>query len=222
MFGRRGPVDYDEARFDMVETQVMSRGIRDESVIRAMREVPRHLFVPESRRDQAYHDRPLPIGQSQTISQPYIVAYMTAALQLGGQEKVLEIGTGSGYQTAVLSRLAKTVISIERIEPLATAAMERLASLGYGNVRCVIGDGSQGYPDEAPYDAIMMTAAAPQVPVPLQEQLADGGRLVGPVGGRYDQLLVRVWRRGSQWDRETLVPVIFVPLVGTHGWQEER
>jgi protein-L-isoaspartate(D-aspartate) O-methyltransferase len=204
----------------MVETQLVSRGIQDESVIQAMRQVPRHLFVPESRRDQAYHDRPLPIGQSQTISQPYIVAYMTAALQLTGREKVLEVGTGSGYQTAILSRLAETVISIERIESLATTAMERLASLGYDNVRCVVGDGSQGYPDEAPYDAIMMTAAAPQVPGPLREQLAEGGRLVGPVGGRYDQLLVRVWRRGDRWDRETLVPVIFVPLVGTHGWQD--
>ncbi len=202
----------------MVQNQLLSRGIKDELVLQAMREVPRHMFVPEGRRDQAYHDRPLPIGHGQTISQPYIVAYMTAALELTGWEKVLEIGTGSGYQTAVLSRLAKLVVSIERVEPLAALARTRLADLGYDNVQCVFGDGSQGYPEESPYDAIMMTAAAPQVPEPLRKQMTDGGRLVGPVGGRYDQLLVRWRRQGERWERESLVPVIFVPLVGSHGW----
>lgn len=211
-------MDYDEARARMVEEQLKTRGISDERVLQAMRQVPRHLFVPESRRSQAYYDRPLSIGYGQTISQPYIVAYMTASLELTGEEKVLEIGTGSGYQTAILSQVARRVISVECVEELADSASKNLADLGYDTVEVVVGDGGVGLADEAPFDAIMLTAAAPEVPWPLRQQLADGGRLVGPVGSRYDQVLVRLRRQGEGWKRETLVPVIFVPLIGEHGW----
>lgn len=203
----------------MVRDQLVARGILDERVIEVTRQVPRHLFVPEARRLQAYEDRPLPIGYGQTISQPFIVAFMTASLELTGQERVLEIGSGSGYQAAILSLLAREVISIECIKELADSVRVRLVNLGYDNVRVVFGDGSLGYPDEAPFDAIMLTAAAPDVPPPLREQLADGGCLVGPVGSRYDQVLVRLRRYGDKWERETLGPVIFVPLVGQYGWR---
>jgi protein-L-isoaspartate(D-aspartate) O-methyltransferase len=220
VFRGKKPADYDEARAWMVQEQIVARGVCDERVIEAVREVPRHLFVPEARRPQAYDDRPLPIGYGQTISQPFIVAFMTAALALTGEEKVLEVGAGSGYQAAILSRLAQQVISIECIRELADSASARLAELGYDNVRVAFGDGSAGLPDEAPFDAIMLTAAAPEVPWPLCQQLTDNGRLVGPVGSRYDQVLVRLQRRGDEWERETLGPVIFVPLVGRHGWQD--
>jgi protein-L-isoaspartate(D-aspartate) O-methyltransferase len=214
------PADFDEARARMVAEQLATRDIRDERALEAMRQIPRHLFVPESQRSQAYQDRPLSIGHGQTISQPYIVAFMTAALELTGEEKVLEIGTGSGYQAAILSRMARQVISIECIKELAESASQTLADLGYANVRVVVGDGSLGLPAEAPFDAIILTAAAPEVPLPLHEQLADGGRLIGPVGSRYDQVLVRLRRHGDQWEREMLGPVIFVPLKGRHGWQD--
>lgn len=220
MFRDKQPEDFEEARARMVEEQMAARGISDERVLEAMRRVPRHLFVPESRRSQAYHDRPLSIGYGQTISQPYIVAFMTACLELSGDEKVLEIGTGSGYQAAVLSQVARQVISIECIEELANTARKALSDVGYDNVQVIVGDGSLGLPEEAPFDAIMLTAAAPDVPIPLQRQLADGGRLVGPVGSRYDQVLVRLRRVGGDWKREILVPVIFVPLTGRHGWQD--
>jgi protein-L-isoaspartate(D-aspartate) O-methyltransferase len=214
------PADYDEARARMVETQLMARGITDDRVLEAMREVPRHLFVPESQRSQAYYDRPLSIGYGQTISQPYIVAYMTASLKLAGTEKVLEIGTGSGYQAAILSQVAHRVITIEYIQELADSARKTLTDLGYDTVKVIVGDGSAGLPEEAPFDAIMFTAAAPEVPMPLREQLVDGGRLVGPVGSRYDQVLIRLRRSGDDWKREALTPVIFVPLMGRHGWQD--
>jgi protein-L-isoaspartate(D-aspartate) O-methyltransferase len=204
----------------MVHDQLVARGISDERVLQVMREVPRHLFVPEVRRSQAYEDRPLSIGYGQTISQPFIVAFMTAALELTGAEKLLEVGTGSGYQTAILCRLARKVISIECIKELADSAKARLAELGYSNLQVVVGDGSMGCPDEAPFDAIMLTAAAPEVPEVIKQQLVDGGCLVGPVGSRYDQLLVRLRRCGAEWEREMLGPVIFVPLVGKHGWQD--
>ncbi len=221
MFGKRQePPDFDQQREWMVQEQLVARGIADERVLQAMREVPRHLFVPPSMRDQAYHDRPLSIGYGQTISQPFIVAYMTALLELDGSEKVLEVGTGSGYQAAILSRLADQVISIEWVPELAEVAQERLTKLGYENVTVVVGDGSVGLPDKAPFDAIMLTAASPQVPPPLQQQLADNGRLVAPIGSRYDQVLIRLWRHGPRWEHETFGPVIFVPLVGRHGWGE--
>jgi protein-L-isoaspartate(D-aspartate) O-methyltransferase len=213
------PIDYDKARAQMVEQQFMARGISDERVLDAMRVVPRHLFVPESQRSQAYTDRPLSIGYGQTISQPYMVACMTAALQLTGTETVLEIGTGSGYQAAVLSQVARKVITIECVTELAESASKTLADLGYDRVDVVVGDGSIGLPTEAPFDAIMFTAAAPEVPLPLREQLADGGRIVGPTGSRVDQVLVRMQRRGNNWERDVLMAVIFVPLIGKHGWK---
>lgn len=216
MFRGKRPADYDKARERMVQHQLERRGISDERVLQVMREVPRHLFVPETRRSRAYDDRPLSIGHGQTISQPYIVALMTTLMELTGQEKVLEIGTGSGYQAAILSRLVRQVISIERIQELADSARTRLASLGYDNVQVVLGDGSVGLPEEAPFDAIMLTAAAPEIPPPLRRQMSDGGCLVSPVGARYDQVLVRLRRQGDEWKRETLVPVIFVPLIGKY------
>jgi protein-L-isoaspartate(D-aspartate) O-methyltransferase len=219
VFRNKKPVDYDKARARMVDEQLVTRGVTDERVLQAMREVPRHRFVPESRRSQAYQDRPLSIGYGQTISQPYIVAYMTSLLELTGEEKVLEIGSGSGYQTAVLSRVARRVISIECIKELADSARRILEELGYDTVEVILGDGGAGLPEESPFDAILLTAAAPEVPIPLREQLIDGGRLVAPVGSRYDQILVRLRRCGAGWERETLGPVIFVPLTGHHGWR---
>jgi protein-L-isoaspartate(D-aspartate) O-methyltransferase len=219
VFKGKKPTDFEQDRERMVEEQLKSRGVSDEQVLEAMRQVPRHLFVPESRRSQAYHDRPLAIGYGQTISQPYIVALMTCALELSGDEKVLEIGTGSGYQAAVLSRVARRVISIECVKELADTAGETLADLGY-QVDVVLGDGGLGLPREAPFDAIILTAAAPDIPAPLRNQLADGGRLIGPMGSRYDQVLVRLRRSGDTWQQETLGPVIFVPLTGTHGWHD--
>jgi protein-L-isoaspartate(D-aspartate) O-methyltransferase len=219
VFWNQKPIDLDAARDRMVTQQLESRDISDQRVLQAMRHVPRHLFVPEDRQSEAYQDRPLSIGYGQTISQPYIVGYMTAALALSGDEKVLEIGTGSGYQAAVLSRVASQVITVEYIPELADTARTALANLGYDNVEVLVGDGSAGWLEEAPYEAIMFTAAAPEIPAPLRDQLADGGRLVGPVGSRYDQVLVRVWRIANEWKTETLKAVIFVPLVGEHGWR---
>lgn len=217
---RRSP-NYKMLRERMVREQLVGRDITDPLVLKAMSEVPRHLFVPEELRSKAYYDGPLPIGHDQTISQPYIVALMTQLLDLRGSETVLEVGTGSGYQTAVLSRLAKQVFSIERHAALAEHAGRVLAQLGYDNAEVVVGDGSQGLPDQAPFDAILVTAAAPDVPEPLKAQLADGGRLVMPVGGPGGQMLERLVREGSQWRVEPIAPVMFVPLIGKHGWSEE-
>jgi protein-L-isoaspartate(D-aspartate) O-methyltransferase len=185
-----------------------------------MRTVPRHRFVPEYLIGAAYRDAPLPIGQGQTISQPYIVGFMTELLELEGDDRVLEIGTGSGYQAAILSRLASEVISVERFSDLAQEARERLAELGYDNVRIEVGDGSLGWPADAPYDAIIVTAASPEIPEPLQSQLADLGRLLAPIGPRWTQQLVRVRRVGPRFETETLIGVAFVPLIGAHGWQD--
>jgi protein-L-isoaspartate(D-aspartate) O-methyltransferase len=205
-------------RNEMVRWQIQERGIEDERVLEAMRAVPRHEFVPVHLRGASYRDAPLPIGEGQTISQPYIVAYMTAALKLSGEDKVLEVGTGSGYQAAVLAHIADRLITVERLPRLAQEAREKLAELGYDNVMVVVGDGTQGWPDEAPYDAIIVTAASPDVPEPLREQLADGGRLVAPVGPRYSQQLVRIWREGDTYRIDNLLGVAFVPLIGEHGW----
>jgi protein-L-isoaspartate(D-aspartate) O-methyltransferase len=223
VFRSKKPQDYDQAREQLVAEiaeELAARDIVDERVLAAIRQVPRHLFVPESSRSQAYHNRPLSIGYGQTISQPFIVAYMTAALELTGEEIVLEVGTGSGYQTAILCQVARRVISMECIKELADSARKTLVDLGYNNAQVILGDGSAGLPEKAPFEAIMITAAAPEVPLPLREQLADGGRLVGPIGSRYDQILVRLRRHGEDWKREMLVPVIFVPLTGEHGWQD--
>ena len=207
-------------RHEMVRLQIAGRGVHDPCVLEAMRTVPRHRFVPAHLQGAAYRDSPLPIGQGQTISQPYIVAYMTALLELTGKERVLEIGTGSGYQTAVLSQLAHQVYSIERLAPLAVEAQNLFAALGYENVHTRVGDGTLGWPEEAPYEAILVTAAAPHVPEPLQEQLAEGGRLVAPIGPRWTQRLVRVRRAGGTFHTEDLIGVAFVPLLGNHGWQD--
>jgi protein-L-isoaspartate(D-aspartate) O-methyltransferase len=203
----------------MVESQLVRRGIKDKRVLDAMRKVPRHLFIPEDMRGLAYCDGPLPIGHGQTISQPYIVALMTELLELTGQETVLELGTGSGYQAAILSCLVRQVYSIERHAALAQQAEEVLSQLGYDNVVISVGDGTLGWLEHSPYEAIIATAAAPDVPQPLTDQLADGGCLVAPVGSRWSQVLVKVKRQGETLIREHLTAVAFVPLVGKYGWQ---
>jgi len=204
----------------MVQEQLAERDIRNERLLQAMREVPRHLFVPPEYRHMAYSDGPLPIGSGQTISQPYIVALMTQLLCLEGDENVLEVGTGSGYQAAVLGRLAKQVHTIERHAELARRSAALLQRLGLDNVSVHIGDGSLGLAEYAPFQAILVTAAAPEAPQSLLSQLADGGRLVTPVGGRASQFLERWERHGASFDQDVLVPVAFVPLRGQYGWKE--
>jgi protein-L-isoaspartate(D-aspartate) O-methyltransferase len=215
--------NFTSAREWMVESQIKCRGVSDPRVLKAMRTVLRHRFVPKHLWDQAYNDYPLPIGEDQTISQPYIVAMMTEALELVGREKVLEIGAGSGYQAAVLAELAKEVYTIERIPSLAHSAESILKNLGYTNVRVIVADGTLGWPPESPYEAIIVTAGAPQVPQPLTEQLALGGRLVIPVGDRYSQNLTRI-RRRPEGDLKTeyLGGCRFVKLIGEHGWKAEE
>ncbi len=212
---------YEREREAMVEHQIRDRGIRDERVLAAMREIPRHLFVPKGYERAAYEDRPLPIGEGQTISQPYIVAVMTEQLELAPQDRVLEIGSGSGYQAALLAGLAGTVISIERLEGVAEQARENLARAGVTGVRIVVGDGTEGYPPEAPYDAIIVTAASPGVPEPLIEQLAEGGRLIAPIGPRDCQDLVKLVKREGKVETIPLGGVCFVPLIGQFGWRGE-
>lgn len=204
----------------MLSEDLMGRGIRDAAVLRAMREVPRERFLPPELEPYAYEDSPLPIAEGQTISQPYIVAYMIEALELRGNERVLEIGTGSGYAAAVLSLCAAEVYTVERIPSLAESARERVRLLGFRNVTVHLGDGTMGWAEHAPYDAIVVTAGAPEVPVELLEQLAPGGRLVIPVGNTpYLQELARVRRDAAgELRREDLCAVRFVPLIGKQGW----
>jgi len=213
-------VDYEKARQKMVDVQIAGRGIKDGRVLRAMRKVPRHLFVEESLRGQAYEDHPLPIGEKQTISQPYIVALMTEALRLKGSEKVLELGTGSGYQTAILAELCDRVYTIERIPALLYRAKETLDKLGYKNIEYRVGDGTLGWPEEAPFDGIIVTAAAPKVPQPLVDQLAMGARFVIPVGDRITQDLLLIERVPEGIRKTSLGGVRFVDLIGKWGWQE--
>lgn len=211
-----------EARFRLPRRRLAERlasdGVRDPRVLAAIEQVPRHRLVPEALRDQAYRDCALPIGEGQTISAPGMVAAMTGALELEGHECVLEIGTGSGYQAAVLSALAARVVSVERLPTLAARARSALDALGIANVVVHLGDGSRGRPQEAPFDAILVTAGAPEIPPPLIEQLAPEGRLVAPVGDRATQELVRVRRTGGGIRRESLGRCRFVDLVGEHGW----
>ena len=203
----------------MVERQIRARGVTDQKVLDAMLKVPRHLFVPEKDRKDAYADYPLPIGYGQTISQPFMVAVMTASLGLKGGEKVLEIGTGSGYQAAVLAEIAGHVITIERLDRLSREAAKRLADLGYDNVTVITGDGTVGWPEHAPYDGIVVTAGAPGVPPPLLEQLDVGGRLVIPVGDRFTQVLEVHRRRGEkEYAVERNTACRFVDLIGRYGW----
>jgi protein-L-isoaspartate(D-aspartate) O-methyltransferase len=214
------PVEFLSARLAMIESQLRRRGITDKNVLDAMAAVPRHEFVPSDLRGRSYEDAPLPIGEGQTISQPYIVAAMTAALRLSGSEKVLEIGTGCGYQAAILSLLAKEVFTVECRASLATSAARRLARLGYTNVHVHCGDGTLGLPDLAPFDAILVAAAAPSVPPPFQVQLSEGGRLILPVGDAEIQELQFIERRGGVFHTQTLEGCRFVPLVGCHGWKD--
>ena len=210
---------WESARERMVATQIAARGVGDEKVLAAMRRVPRHLFVPAEVRGSAYSDYPLPIGHGQTISQPYIVAMMTSLLQIQPDDRLLEIGSGSGYQAAVLGILAREVISIERIPEVAQLAKKNLADAGITNVTVVIGDGTLGFPGGAPYNGVLITAATPSIPSPLVEQLAEGGRIVAPVGSRDLQELVRLTRKGHDLTRESFGGVVFVPLLGEYGWK---
>jgi protein-L-isoaspartate(D-aspartate) O-methyltransferase len=210
----------EQERQQMIETQLVKRGISDEAVLSAMATVPRHLFVPERMRMHAYEDRALPLDNGQTISQPFIVALMAELLKLKSTDRVLEIGVGSGYSAAVLSTIATEVYSIERIEPLASTARDRLHELGYENVYVFVGDGTYGLVEYAPFDAITVAAASPWVPHPLREQLAEHGRLVIPVGGHQEQLLLRLIKRDNTIKTERLGGVRFVPLLGEHSWEE--
>jgi protein-L-isoaspartate(D-aspartate) O-methyltransferase len=208
-----GETAWAERREAMVRNTIEARGVHDSRTLAAMRKVPRHLFVPAALENEAYGDYPLPIGHGQTISQPYIVAFMTEALGLKGGEHVLEVGTGSGYQAAVLAEMVAEVDSIEIVEPLAIEAAQRLARLGYENVHVRAGDGYAGWPAKAPFDAIMITAAAPRIPEPLKQQLKDGGRLIVPVGSDL-QDLVLVTRHGTTFKQRRVLPVRFVPMTG--------
>jgi protein-L-isoaspartate(D-aspartate) O-methyltransferase len=218
-FGDASSDRFAQARRNMVETQIRKRHITDSRVLECLERVPRHEFVPSEFRGRAYEDAPLPIGEGQTISQPYIVAAMTAALRLHGDERALEIGTGFGYQAAVLACLAREVFSVEFRAELATEAAERLARLGYTNVHVHCGDGTLGLPEFAPYDAILVAAAAPSVPAPLLAQLAEGGRMVVPVGGVENQDLRLIERSHDALRTTILEPCRFVPLLGAHGWK---
>jgi protein-L-isoaspartate(D-aspartate) O-methyltransferase len=206
-------------RLRMVQTQLVERGISDKAVLQAMATVPRHLFIPEELWSHAYEDRALPLPEGQTISQPFIVALMAEVLMLKEDDRVLDVGTGSGYAAAVMSLLSSQVYSMERIEPLAQAAHQRLTQLGYDNVHIIPGDGTSGLAEYAPYDAISVAAASPWVPLPLREQLADQGRLVIPVGGRSEQLLLRLTRKREAVHTERFGGVRFVPLLGEHSWK---
>lgn len=210
---------FEVERKRMVANQITRRGISDARVLTAMRQVPRHRFLPEESWSHAYDDSPVRIGSGQTMSQPYIVALMTELLGVAPGHRVLDVGTGSGYQAAILGELAQEVYSIERHSALAETAASRLAELGYQNVQVHVGDGSLGYPPAAPYDRILVAAAAPEVPLALQDQLTDGGRLVVPVGEKRRQQL-EVWEReGETFRRTNSIPVVFVPLIGEQGWE---
>jgi protein-L-isoaspartate(D-aspartate) O-methyltransferase len=213
--------DFKRLRELMVETQLIPRGIKDERVLNAMRKVPRHIFIDEFLH-KAYDDMALPIGEGQTISQPYMVAVMTELLELKGDEKVLEIGTGSGYQTAVIAELSKEVYTIERIPALAKRAEERLKSIGYFNVHVRVGDGTLGWKEESPFDRIMITAGSPQVPEPVIEQLADEGIIVAPIGDRFSQQLIILKRHKGIISEQLHTPCVFVPLIGKYGWKSDE
>jgi protein-L-isoaspartate(D-aspartate) O-methyltransferase len=214
-------IDFEKARQRMVETQIVARGIKDERVIDAMRRIPRHLFLEEALWSQAYGDYPLPIGEKQTISQPYIVALMTEALELKEKDRVLEIGTGSGYQTAILAQLVEWVYTIERIRNLLIKARKTLESLHIYNVTYRVSDGTEGWIENSPFDAIIVTAGSPDIPPTLINQLAIGGRLVIPVGDRYSQNLIKVTKKENELVKEDLGGCRFVNLIGKYGWSEE-
>ena len=221
--GNRQPaLDFIKARERMVKEQIIARGIKDPRVIEAMQWVPRDLFIPEALAGQAYGDFALPIGEGQTISQPYMVAYMSESLELSGKERVLEVGTGTGYQTTVLSRLAELVYSMERIRSLLEKARKILDQIQCRNVITQLSDGSYGWKEAAPFDAIMVTAGSPSLPEPLMEQLKVGGTMVIPIGGRNVQRMVRVRRSAHGFIEESLMECSFVALVGDHGWPKRE
>lgn len=213
-------MEQEDLRRLMVQTQISARGITDISVLEAMARIPRHLFIDESQRFRAYDDMALPIGDGQTISQPYIVAKMTELLSLKGNEKVLEIGTGSGYQTALLAELSREVFTVERHKTLSDRSEGVLRGLGYENIHFTVGDGTLGLPQEAPFDRILVTAATPDLPGPLVEQLGKDGIIVAPVGDRISQVLTRGIKKDSSLKREANTPCVFVPLVGEYGFRE--
>jgi protein-L-isoaspartate(D-aspartate) O-methyltransferase len=212
-------MDFEAKRKKMVDTQLIPRGIRDPLVLKAMGKIPREEFVPENLRESAYTDNALPIAESQTISQPYIVALMTQALELNSGDKILEIGTGSGYQAAVLAEIVEDVYTVERIPSLTERARQVLSNLGYRNVHFKVFNGTLGWPEHSPYNAIIVTAGAPDIPEPLIEQLEEGGRLVIPVGDRFGQDLLRITKTAGGRLTKDLGAVRFVNLVGEHGWE---
>jgi len=213
-------INYEKERLRMVEEQIVSRGVKDERVLAAMRKVPRQEFLPEAIRGMAYADNAIPLGEGQTISQPFMVALMTELLELTGSERVLEIGTGSGYQAAVLAEVCEKVYTVERIKLLADRARATLDRLGYRSVAIKVYDGTYGWKEMAPFDAIMVTAGSPDVPAPLLEQLKDGGRMVIPVGERYGQTLLKIVKSPDGAVTQRSIPCVFVPLIGNHGWKE--
>lgn len=210
---------YTRQRQRMVESQIRSRGIKDPKVLRALMDIPRHRFIEEALWEKAYGDYPLPIGENQTISQPYTVAVMTEALKLTGDEKVLELGTGSGYQTAVLTKLCEKVYSIERIASLAKKARRNLDAIGIYNVEIRVGDGTRGWSHQAPFDAILVAAGSPDVPQTLLKQLADKGRMVIPTGDSNTQTMKRITKKGDDYDEKNLGEFRFVDLIGEYGWK---
>jgi protein-L-isoaspartate(D-aspartate) O-methyltransferase len=212
-------INYDKERMRMVEEQIAGRGVKDERVLAAMRKVPRHEFLPEAIRAMSYQDSALPIGEAQTMSQPYMVALMTEFLDLKGTERLLEIGTGSGYQAAVLAELCEKVYTVERIKLLADRARANLDRLGYRSVAIKVYDGTYGWKEMAPFDAILVTAGAPDIPAPLIEQLKEGGRMVIPVGDRFGQTLQKIVKTPQGPVTTNSVPCVFVPLIGNHGWK---
>ncbi|MBA4349158.1 MAG: protein-L-isoaspartate O-methyltransferase [Thermodesulfovibrio sp.] len=211
--------DFKRLRNLMVDTQLIPRGIKNERVLAAMRKVPRHLFMPESVMFNAYDDMALPIGEGQTISQPYMVAIMTELLELKGDETVLEVGAGSGYQAAILAELAKEVYTVERVEALADNARERLRNLGYDNVYVFTGDGTRGFEGKVLFDRIIITAGTPKIPDPLINQLKEGGLIIAPVGERFSQILIRGEKKKDSLIEEHYTPCVFVPLLGEYGWK---
>jgi protein-L-isoaspartate(D-aspartate) O-methyltransferase len=215
-------MDYQILRKRMVEEQLISRGIKNQKVLDAFLKIERHKFIPEDLRNSAYADFPVPIGEGQTISQPYIVALMTESLDLSGQERVLEIGTGSGYQTAVLAELAKEVYTIEKSERLSNKAEILLNELGYTNVKIMVGDGTLGWQEEAPFERIIITAASPRVPLPLTEQLKENGKLIIPLGESYSQALTLFEKKKDKLVSTKICDCVFVPLIGKYGWKKEN
>lgn len=212
-------MDLKELRELMVETQLIPRGIKDKRVIDAMKRVPRHLFVNEPMQYRAYDDIALSIGEGQTISQPYMVAAMTELLELKGDERVLEIGTGSGYQAAILAELSKEIYTVERVSALSEQAEARFHALGYKNIHVKVGDGTSGWQEEAPFNRIIITAGTPKIPEPLMEQLSDEGIMIAPVGDRFSQQIIKVLKSKNKVFESLHTPCVFVPLIGEHGWK---